>query len=217
VAVRSATPAATHSPAVAVLADGVYSYATSGHEEVDLLGGSRHDYPAETSMTYRRSGCGEQVRWQPLEERYSLDDMCTTAAGGELRRAFQRHSFFGQSDDEDLRCDKGLVFLPARPRAGQVSSGTCRGESTTVALRFEVHDLTHVTVGGRSVEVVHVFTTGRISGAARGETKREEWLTRSGLLVRTIAAVDSDRDTPGGTAHYTESYELRLRSLDPVS
>ena len=54
-------------------------------------------------------------------------------------------------------------------------------------------------------------------GEARGVTKREEWITRSGLLVRVVAVVNSDRDTPAGTAHYVEQYELKLRSLDPQS
>jgi hypothetical protein len=48
-------------------------------------------------------------------------------------------------------------------------------------------------------------------------TKREEWITRTGLLVKVRAVVDSDRDTPAGTAHYLEQYELDLQSLDPQS
>ena len=197
--------------------EGVYAYATSGGEDVDLLGGSRHDYPAETTVSYRRTACGVQTHWQPLEERYSTDDLCRTSAGGELRRAFERHTFFGQSEDEDLACGKGLVLLPANPRPGQVSTGTCRSDDTSVALRIEVHELTRMTVDDRSVEVVHLLVHGQLTGSARGVTKREEWITRSGLLVRVVAVVNSDRDTPAGTAHYVEQYELKLRSLDPQS
>jgi hypothetical protein len=197
--------------------EGVYAYATSGSESVDILGGSRPEYPAETTMTYRRTACGVQTHWQPLEERYSTDDVCRTAAGGELRRALERHTFFGQSEDEELGCGAGLVLLPADPRPGQVSTGTCRSDDTSVALKVQVHELARLTVGGRSVETVHLLVHGRLTGAARGVTKREEWITRSGLLVRVRAVVDSDRDTPAGTAHYFEQYELDLRSLDPQS
>ncbi len=216
-----ASAAATPSPAVSPeperLRPGVYTYATTGHEEVDILGGSRHDYPAETTMTYRRVPCGVQTRWQPLKERYSVDDVCETTAGGELRRAAQRHTFFGQAQDEDLVCGPGLVVLPREPRKGQVSTGTCRSKETAVALRVEVLGLTQMDVGGRSTEVVHLMVGGRLTGSARGVTKREEWLTRAGLLVRTVSLVDSKRDTEVGTAHYVEQYELNLQSLDPVS
>ena len=213
----AASPSPVASAAPERLTPGVYTYATSGHEEVDILGGSRHDYPAETSMTYRRLPCGVQTRWQPLKERYSVDDLCETSAGGELRRAAQRHTFFGQAQDENLVCPPGLVVLPRQPRQGQVSTGTCRSEETAVALRVEVVGLTRMDVGGRSTEVVHLRVGGRLSGAARGVTKREEWLTRAGLLVRTVSVVDSDRETEVGTAHYSEQYELNLTSLDPAS
>ena len=213
----AASPAAVASAGPEPVTPGVYAYRTSGHEQVDILGGSRHDYPAETTMTYRRTPCGVQVRWQPLQDRYSTDDVCHTVAGGQLSRAFQRHTFFGQSDDEDLLCSRGLILVPTEPRAGQASTGTCRGKVSVVALRIEVLGLTRTDVGGTSVEVVHVMVTGRLSGGARGTTKREVWLTRGGLTVRTISYVDSDRDTQVGSAHYVEQYELNLRSLEPQS
>jgi hypothetical protein len=212
---RAASPVPAGSPPAERLQPGVYTYATSGHEEVDILGGSRHDYPAETTMTYRVLPCGMQTRWQPLQERFSIDDVCDTSAGNELRRAAQRHTFFGQSDDEDLAC--ALLLMPTEPRKGQVSTGTCRSKDTTVALRRELLGVTRMDVGGRSVEAVHLIVSGRLSGTARGVTKRESWLTRDGLLLRTRSVVDSDRDTPAGNAHYFEEYELNLRSLDPVS
>ena len=41
----------------------------AGIEEVDVLVGARHDYPASTTITYSRAGCGSEERWQPLEGR----------------------------------------------------------------------------------------------------------------------------------------------------
>jgi hypothetical protein len=195
---------------------GVYRYATSGHEEVDALGGSRHDYPDTSAITYRRSGCGTEVRWQPLQERFSSDDLCRAAPGIELRRSVQRRAFFGQSEEQQLVCEPGVLLLPDRARAGQQSSGRCRSDDTEVALTIRVLDVSDVLVDGKAVEVVHLSSAGRLTGSTRGTTQREQWLTHSGLLVRVEATTDTDRDTAGGTVHYTETYALRLLSLTPA-
>ena len=214
---RSQHPTASTSAAADQVRPGVYTYATTGHEQVNVLGGSRHEYPTETTITYRRTACGGEGRWQPLQDRYSTNEVCATDAGGELRRAFQRHTFFGQADEQDLVCPPGLVLLPLQPHAGQVSTATCRGKDSTVTLRIEVLGLTQLEVGGRRTDVVHLVVTGDLAGAARGRTRTEEWLTPGGLTVRTVSSVASDRQTPVGTAHYTEQYSQDLRSLDSTS
>jgi hypothetical protein len=45
---------------------GVYVYATTGSESVDALAGTDHDYPAETTITVLRAGCGVVLRWVAL-------------------------------------------------------------------------------------------------------------------------------------------------------
>jgi hypothetical protein len=193
----------------------VYTYDTAGHEEVDVLGGSRHDYPAESTVTYRRTGCGSEDRWQPLKERFSTDEVCATARGHELRRSVQRRSFFNQSEEQVLVCDPGLVLVPAEPRAGQVSRGTCRSDDTVATLTFRVVEVARQLVGGRAVDCVHVSAEAQLTGATRGSTLRDIWFTRAGQLVRSHATTETDRDTSAGTVHYSETYDLRLRSLDP--
>lgn len=202
-------------PSAQELEPGVYTYATSGHEEVDALGGSRHDYPAQTTVTYLRTACGRTDRWQPLQERVSTDDVCRTAAGAELRRSVQRRSFFGQTEEQVLICQPGLVLVPTGARPGSTTRGECRSDDTVAALTFRFVGFERALVGGRSIEVLHLSTAGRLTGSTRGSTSREGWFTRSGLLVRVRATTDSVRDTSAGTVRYTETYELRLQSLDP--
>lgn len=194
---------------------GVYSYATVGHEQVDALGGARHDYPAESAMSYTRSGCGSEDKWQPLKERYSLNLLCRGAGGLEARRSVQRREFFGQSEEQVLVCSAGLVLVPDRPRPGQTSSGQCRSDDTAVALTVRVVDTVPMTVGGRRTEAVHIRVDGTLSGSTRGSTRREEWFTPAGLLLRGTATTDTDRDTSPGTVHYYETFDMRLTSLDP--
>lgn len=194
---------------------GVYTYATSGHEEVDALGGSRHDYPAETTVTYVRTGCGRTNKWQPLKERVSSDDICRAAGGAELRRSVQRRSFFGQTEEQVLVCEPGFVLIPTGARPGSTSRGTCRSDDTVVALTSRFVGIERMQVGGRGVEVFHLRTTVRLTGSTRGSSEREGWFTPSGLLVQVRATTDSVRDTSAGAVRYTETYELRLQSLDP--
>ncbi|MFN2523914.1 MAG: hypothetical protein ABR614_11465 [Mycobacteriales bacterium] len=212
---RTAAPTATAAAAPAEVEEGVYRYATSGHEEVDVLGGSRHDYPAETAVTFRRSGCGVEDRWQPLEGRFSANDVCRGSRGLEVRESVQRRTFFSQSEEQDLVCTAPVVLVPDDARAGQTSTGTCRSDDTEVRLTARVVDVRDMTVGGRQVQAVHVSVDGTLTGATRGTTHREEWFDRGGLLLRAAATTDTDRDTDAGVVHYDEAFELRLLSLDP--
>ena len=197
------------------VAEGVYRYATSGHEQVDALGGARHDYPAESAVTYRHGGCGDEDRWQPLKERYSANTVCRGAHGLEARVSVQRRQFFGQSEEQDLVCAPGLLLVPDQPRPGQASSGSCRSSDTVVQLSVTVRDVGPMTVGSRQVVAVHVTVDAQLTGSTRGTTHREEWFTRDGLLVRGTSTTETDRDTSAGVVHYSEVYDLRLESLDP--
>jgi hypothetical protein len=179
------------------------------------LGGSGHDYPTETVVTYRRSGCGTENRWQPLQERYSANLTCRGADGIELRSSTHLSTFYGQSEEQVLDCAPGLVLVPDDPRPGRTSSGSCRSDDTVLALTIRVEQVATLRVAGKKVEAVHLLIDGRLTGSTRGTIRNDEWVTRAGLLVRAVAATATDRDTSTGTVHYTENYELSLESLQP--
>ena len=210
---RSSAPSSGQEPTE--VEPGVYSYATQGHEEVDALGGARHDYPARSAITYRRGGCGDVDEWQPLQGRISTNTVCRGPSGLEPRRTVQRREFFGQSETQDLVCRPGFVLIPDDPRPGTSSTGECRSSDSVARLTVRVIDTPTVVVGGERVRVVHVKVTGTLTGKTRGTTEREEWFTPGGLLVRAIATSDTDADTAGGVVHYTESFTLGLESLRP--
>jgi len=77
-AARSATAARRPAPVASAatpatkksIEDGVYVYDTKGFEQTNALGGARHDYPAESTITVQHGGCGWTTRWQPLQERW---------------------------------------------------------------------------------------------------------------------------------------------------
>lgn len=196
--------------------EGVYRYATEGHEEVDALGGARHDYPASSTITYARKGCGTEERWQPLEERVGVTQTCPGAEGAEVRSTFQQREFFGQSQSQTYTCSPGALVVPDDPRPGRTWAATCRSDDSELALSGRVVALEELVVGGTRVPVVHVTLRGTLTGSTRGASHRELWIARSGgLLVQAEADTDTAADTAGGTVRYRETYRLRLTSLTP--
>lgn len=197
--------------------EGVYRYATEGFEEVDAFGGARHDYPAETTVTYRRSGCGTAERWQPLQERSGTVETCPGPAGTSVRRTEQSREFFGQRQVESYACDPAPAALPDDRRPGAQSRGTCRSDDSTVEVVTTVVGTEVLDVGGTPVEVVRVRVDGVVTGSVRGRADREVWLrSTDGLLVQATGDTDTDADTPAGTVRYREAYRLRLASLAPL-
>lgn len=215
-AVPAPRPAASAAPGRRQVPSGVYDYATSGYESVDALGGARHDYPASSAVTYSRSGCGTEERWQPLEGRVGVTRTCPGPRGGEVRGTFQQREFFGRSQSETYVCDPGVLVLPREPRAGQRWTASCTSGDSTATFDVRVVALESLDVEGRPVPVVRVRLDGTLTGTTRGTSDREVWLTRdTGLLVQAVGETDTDADTPAGVVRYRESYRLRLQSLTP--
>ncbi len=195
---------------------GVYRYATTGGEQVDALGGARHDYPASTTVTYSRAGCGTEERWQPLEGRVGVTRQCAGRDGTELRATYQEREFFGQSQSKAYACDPGLLLRPRDPQPGATWTGRCTTEDSTIDLTARLVGRERLDVEGSAVDVLHVRIAGVLSGSTRGRSDREVWLRASdGLLVQATGDTDTDADTSGGTVRYQEEYGLRLQSLTP--
>lgn len=173
-------------PIEAAAGPGSFVYETAGFEEVDILGGARHDYPPRTTIVVRRAGCGIVLRWQPLEERLQEWELCE---GLELRRITEVHAFFGNEDRRTYRCEPG-----SRLDGGYRCT---TGETTEVARLVSAGD-------GR------VLLETTISGATTGSGKRELWLREDGVPLRM--RVTNENATPSlvGDVHYHEDYELRL-------
>lgn len=196
-------------------AEGVYVYATTGGDEVDVLGGSRHTYPDETTITVRHDGCGLVERWDALEERWDERESCRTDAGDALRRTTSHHEFFGRADTRTLRCD-GLTY-PASARPGDSWPMTCASENTTAHLRLEAVGWEDIEISGQAVRTLHVRVRTRITGEQEGTGTRDVWgSVDTGLAVRERSTLTTYSNQPVfGRTRYHESYEIRLLSLEP--
>lgn len=197
-------------------AEGVYVYDTTGFEEVDALGGARHDYPAQTSIVHRREGCGATETWQPFRDRRDVRQLC--AEPGRHRMAYfdATRSFFGQTDTRRLECDEGASAFVADARPGDVFEFRCVQEGADAANRVEILGVETVVVGGQPVEAVHSRATSQVTGGASGSSEIESWVhPETGLTLKRISVLDGSEPGPGGKVSYHEEYTLVLRSLEP--
>ncbi|HEU5083840.1 MAG TPA: hypothetical protein VFU14_10910 [Acidimicrobiales bacterium] len=211
-----ATSSTTTAPARQLPAEGVYVYATEGDERIDILGGSTHGYPVETTVTIRHTACGLTQRWAPLDERWDEEEVCTTDAGRERRSLRTHHEFFGISDDADFTCEAGYLLFPAEPEVGDTWTTSCDSGDTLLTGTAEVVELEARTVGGQRVDTVHLRVTEQATGGDDGPSSDDYWLrTGDGLLVERSSTVETRSDSPVGTATYTERFTLRLTSLEP--
>jgi hypothetical protein len=215
VAAAATTAAST---ALTLPAPGVYRYATTGSEHVDALGGTTHSYPATTTVTVTPSGCGVQVRWDALQERWNTRELCL-GDGGIVSGAYTDfHRFYGQDDRTDWTCSPPYVLVPNTAVAGAAWSGTCAdGHGTSESTSLSVVALESVTVGEVAVPAVHVQRVEddvATDGTAHSTT--DQWFdARSGLVLREVATSSSTTSTFVGDVHYAEQYELKISSLDP--
>lgn len=207
----------TTAPAQAALpAEGVYVYATDGAEDIDILGGSTHGYPAETTVTIRHTECGLTQRWAPLDERWDEEEVCVTEAGRERRSLRAHHEFFGIADDQEFTCEGGYALFLVGAEAGDTWSTSCTSGDTTLDGTAEIVVFETRTVGGQAVQTVHLRVTEQASGGDEGPSSDDYWLRATdGLLVERSSSVETRSDSPVGTATYSERFTLRLTSLTP--
>jgi hypothetical protein len=219
--VRSSTQ--TSEP-VQASGEGVYVYDTSGGEEIDppAFGRQAHTYPATSTITVQRDGCGTTSTWKPLEERFDRWSTCRESSRVLLRRVTEHFEFFNQTDEETYVCSPDSVDFVLAATGGATYQAGCTsgGSNNTKASRFDVtgkvQGVENIAVGGVTVHAVHVVERIVASGGTTGETKRERWFDlATGLLVRLESVSTARSTTPIGDVPYEEHVSLALTSLTP--
>jgi hypothetical protein len=199
-------------------APGVYLYDTTGEERVDALGGATHAYPAVTAVTVTPTACGFDERWDALEQRWDHVRVCSDAAGQRLEAVENYHEFFGRGDRRSFTCDPRSFARPPSTEIGYTWTTRCSGDDGWFTGRGETLGMETLTVGGVAVETLHYRVEVETHGGSRGAAVHENWIIAStGLVVRRRGSVDSVADSLIGNVRYQESYELRLRSLEPAT
>jgi hypothetical protein len=196
-------------------APGVYVYDTAGFERVSALGGAQHDYPKQSTMTVTDNDCGITVRWSPLEQRFEQWRMCGQGTAIKIASVISHHEFFGQTEERTYQCGETFVRLPS-DAPGTTASGTCRAPSDTARTTTTAVGLTHIVVGGVSVDAIQAHFEHEVSGNTTGTQRGDVWVRPSdGLILRYLTVIDADTNSVIGPTHFHEEIALNLAELAP--
>jgi hypothetical protein len=194
----------------------VYTYATSGTESIDALGGRSHDYPDVSTITVSHEGCGAVFRWRPLRERWDATTLCPSPRGMELRVDRNHHEFFNMGDTRRFECEPGALFFPSTAEPGDTWTARCSNGEIDVVRAGTIVDTREVEVGGTPVTVLEFEVDDTISGASIGTTERTvRVVPETGLIVELALTIDVQNESPIGDVHYQERYRIELTSLEP--
>jgi len=192
---------------------GVYVYATTGSESISALGGRKHAYPQRSTITVTGGGCGMTLRWDVLEHRSNVYEICDD--GRRLGAWTETHRFVGQDDVTKWRCE-AAAWLPGSADPGASSRVSCTSSDSAQSGTTTVVGEEQLRVGTADVDVVHLRIDTLESGGARGPTVEQRWLERdTGLPVRVDYRVSTRNPSPIGDVRFDERYTLRLVSLAP--
>ena len=211
--VTSAGPEATAlPPAVAVLpASGVYVYATTGGDSIDIVGGVAHTYPATSTITVTAEGCGVRQRWDVADERWQSSLRCTTDAGVAEPQRVNYDEFFDLGQTDTWECT-------GEPRPLDAPPGTTWARSCQKGDHFDLHSGTVVgtepiDVGGRQLQSLHVRVSVDNGRASDSQVTDSWYLLGSDLLLVQSAVNRTTNDTAFGEVHYEEDFEIRLSQV----
>ncbi len=197
-------------------AEGVYSYDTSGHERLDALGGARHEYPDQTTLTITHGGCGLRERWQPLDGRYDERSVCATATTHAIEWYESSRSFFGQTDTRRLTCDAGAVAFSTDAPVGTEYRHRCTDPDTDARNVVTVLADEDLVIGGRTVRARRIRSVSDVTGDSRAHSEIDSWVhPETGLTLRRVSLLDGTSTGPSGDVRYHEEYTMQLRSLQP--
>lgn len=202
---------------------GVYVYASSGREQIDALGGTTHEYPAETALIVDEDGCGVSVTWTPLEQRVESWTMCIEHGAITIADYLSEHEFFGTSDRTAMHCEPAHVLVPA-PDAPELSDlpalparsrTDCTGSGLDERRDVSLIGPAVVSVGGVDVDGFELEIAVTTTGSTVGTSTRHLIVDERGLPLVWTDTVTNTTDTAVGAVHYQETFTLTLTSLEP--
>ena len=209
---------------------GVWSYAASGTEFVDLLGGPLHEFPAQVAQSVTNTDCGQTIEVTLFEQRSDVLELCWSEDGAlALDRFETRHEFVGVADVTVTdRCGAIDIWWPGIEQdvGSDATSVDCTAEgnmSGTVGavVTQEVVAIEQVETGAGTHEAVRVRVTSRVGTEAdptHGVYDAEFWfgLDDTVILRRTLDA-EVNASTPIGAVRFEETFDIELDDLEPLS
>ncbi len=207
--------AATEAPALPE--PGVYTYASSGGETVELgvLPPETRTYPDTMSVVIVDTGSGCFTATLNLLDQHTEDTTyCADDSGGLRIDSHEKHQQIGAlRPTASMACDPAKLVHhgdeAADPSCTITLSGGPAALTATVAGTTEVSEAT-VRVGEDEVDALAVDVTYEISGDLTGTWHEQTWFADDWLPLRIERSLDLD-----GLADFTERSTLVLADATP--
>jgi hypothetical protein len=199
---------------VPVMAPGVFSYATTGSEGLNLMGMSR-SFPARTDMvvTSGSGGTCSTVEWVPIEQHTESTSLCHSGHDSlAISELVSHEAIAGATTTTVITCPATTYVVPPVARTGVRWSSTCHevNPSESVTAAGQVLGIAPMVVGGERLSTLHVRLSFGFAGADQGTSPVDFWIsTGRGLIVREQ---ETAHITQSGV-HYTEQMDSRLTTL----
>lgn len=211
--------AATDGTPAHIPAAGIYSYDTSGSEELKLgvLPTETRPYPKAISATVVDAESGCYTMTLHLLEQHSEDTTyCVGADGAISLAAHEKHQQVGpMNPTATMTCDPDVLVEPDDVSVTVDCTLTLDGgpKKLTASLKGTTRSdrSTTVKVGGSSIDAIEVDTNFVVTGDLTGTWRERVWFADENALPLRIAR-DLDLD---GLAAFTEDRDSTLVSLTP--
>jgi hypothetical protein len=209
---------------------GVWSYAASGGEYIDLLGGPLHEFPPQVAQTVTNTECGQTIEVSLFDQRSDVLELCWTDTGALSLDQFEtRHEFVGVADvtvtdgcgaidiwwpgiEEDVGSEARSVGCTA---VGDMSG------TVDAVVTHEVVGLEDVETGAGVHRAVRVRVTSRVGSEAdptHGVYDAELWFgVDDGVILRRTLDAEVSASTPLGSVRFEEGFDATVEDLAPVS
>lgn len=208
----SPAPTETRAPQAdtAVPEEGVYSWATQGHEQVS---GARREFPDETQRIITMSGRGRWTQHHYFsEERQIWTAFQRGSNGVEVTQQRNKVSFGPVSRESKIDFNPPMLAAPGDLRVGFQWGGKWTGD-TYGNYSGNVFEHTTMAIGGERVEVWGMDLLIDLRGDQQGRVRAQVWFApRVGLTVKEHYVQDVD----SGGAQYHAEWIQTLKSLQPA-
>ena len=214
---RRPSSAALAPTAYVLPAAGVYTYRTTGGEQISVAG-AHHDYPPQTTATVTHlGGCRWQIRGDVIKEHEDLRTFCGQTSNLYQDEQARWITFYGKREGEDITFNPPQLVnnVAQQPGAKSSSHGSDpQGDGVDVVGTYLGR--VPIVIGGKTVEAVRLHLTATSTGQSQGTSVDEMWLDPlTGLTLRWDRKVDSTTNSFGANVRYTETASFVHESLTP--
>jgi hypothetical protein len=199
----------TRAPYIDRPAEGVYTWKIEGYEQIP---GLRRDLPERSNRVITHYGNGGFVLHHTFsEQRETWNWAAIEPQGVVVKKSRNRVDFGPFTADRTIHFDPPMLVGPTPYELGETWRGSWSGK-TSGDYRGRTFDHTHMTIGGKRVEVWATELILQLRGEVEGEALYRNWVAPEyGLVVKQYEKT-SARSGPG---EYRSEWIGEVMSLDP--